>query len=178
MDNLAIHLKIPEEKLMSNIRKANADDALIIAEINVDTWKKAYAGLLPSELLANRNVDEKRINSWKENIANPDHIVLVYEDKKVCGYLWGGKKRDKIDIPYEIYAIYVSPECQNSGIGRALIAEYKKMINNKPFYLYILKGNASASAFYQKMGGKENMHYNRKLSVGEYSIEEEIYIFK
>lgn len=163
---------------MSNIRKANADDALIITEISVDTWKKAYEGLLPPELLANRNVDEKRINSWKENIANSDYTVLVYEDKKVCGYLWGGKKRDKIDVPYEIYAIYVSPEYQRSGIGQALIAEYKKMINYKPFYLYMLKGNGSASAFYQKMGGKENTHYNRKLSVGEYSIEEEIYIFE
>ena len=89
-----------------------------------------------------------------------------------------GKKRDKIDIPYEIYAIYVSPQYQRLGIGQALINEYKKLINNQPFYLYMLKGNAPASAFYKQMGGKENVHYNKKISVNEYIIEEEIYIFE
>ena len=163
---------------MSNIRKAKVDDALIISQINVDTWKKTYEGILPNELLINRKVDEKRINNWKRNVINADYTVLVYEDEKVCGYLWAGKKRDEIDVPYEIYAIYVSPEYQRAGIGQALINEYKKQINNQSFYLYMLKGNASASAFYKKMGGKENIQYNRKLSVGDYSIEEEIYIFE
>ena len=163
---------------MSNIRKATVDDALSISQISVDTWKKTYEGVLPYELLTSRKVDEKRINSWKKNILNSDYTVLVYEDKKICGYLWGGKKRDDIDVPYEIYAIYVNPKYQRSGIGQALIREYKKHINNQPFYLYMLKGNVSASAFYKKMGGKENAHYNRKLSVGEYNIEEEIYIFE
>ncbi len=139
---------------MNNIRKANIDDALIITEISIETWKKAYAELLPQALLANRKVDEKRINSWKENILNSDYTVLVYENEKVCGYLWGGKKRDDINVPYEIYAIYVNPEYQRAGIGQALINEYKKQINNQPFYLYMLKGNVAASAFYKKMGGK------------------------
>lgn len=163
---------------MGNIRRANTDDALILSEISVEMWKRAYEKLLPQQLLTDRKVDEKRINGWKENIANADYIVLVYEDKKVCGYLWAGKKRDDIDIPYEIYAIYVSLDYQKAGIGRALINEYKKIINNKPFYLYMLKGNVLAAAFYKKMGGKENILYNRKLSVGKYSIEEEIYIFE
>ncbi len=163
---------------MGKIRKAIVDDALIISEISVDTWKKAYDGLLPQELLAGRKVDEKRINSWKENILNSDYTVLVYEDEKICGYLWGGKKRDDIDVPYEIYAIYVNPKYQRAGIGQALIKEYKKQINNQPFYLYMLKGNVSASAFYKKMGGKENKLYNRELSVGAHNIEEEIYIFE
>jgi len=163
---------------MNKIRKANIDDALIITKISIETWKKAYEGLLPQELLANRKVDEKRINSWKENILNPNYTVLVYEDEKVCGYLWGGKKRDNIDIPYEIYAIYVNPEYQRAGIGQALINEYKKQINNLPFYLYMLKGNVSASAFYKKMGGKENKLYNRELVISNYNIEEEIYIFE
>lgn len=163
---------------MNNIRKANVDDALVITEISIDTWKKAYEGLLPQELLTNRKVDEKRINSWKENITNSDYTVLVYENETVCGYLWAGKKRDDIGVPYEVYAIYVNPKYQRAGIGQALINEYKKQINHKPFYLYMLKGNTSASAFYKKMGGKENKLYNRVLTVGEYRIEEEIYVFE
>lgn len=163
---------------MNNIRKATINDASIIAEISINSWKSAYKGLLPPKLLLNRKADKKRITAWKDNIANSDYTVLVYEQNKVCGYLWAGKKRDKIDIPYEIYAIYVSPQYQRLGIGQALINEYKKLINNQPFYLYMLKGNVPASAFYKKMGGKENVYYNKKISVNEYTIEEEIYIFE
>ena len=123
-------------------------------------------------------MDEKRINSWKETISNDNYIVLVYEEGEVRGYLWGGPKRDSIDFPYEIYAIYVSPEYQRCGIGQALIKEYKAIIKNQPFYLYMLKGNNSASVFYKKLGGQENKQYNRTLSVGDYNIEEEIYVFK
>ena len=163
---------------MNNIRKATINDASIIAEISIDSWKSAYKGLLPPKLLLNRKADKERITAWKDNIANSDYIVLVYEQDKVCGYLWAGKKRDKIDIPYEIYAIYVSPQYQRLGIGQALINEYKKLINNQPFYLYMLKGNAPASAFYKQMGGNENVSYNKKISINEYIIEEEIYIFE
>ncbi len=163
---------------MNKVRRANINDALAISEININTWKNAYEKLLPKEFLENRNVDEKRINSWKENIANINYIVLVYEDKKVFGYLWAGKKRDVIDIPYEIYAIYVSPESQRLGIGQTLINEYKKVINNQPFYLYMLKGNLPASAFYKKIGGITNPLYDKTSSIGNKNIEEEIYIFK
>jgi hypothetical protein len=94
---------------MNHIRKANIDDALSITKISIDTWKKAYNGLLPQELIAGRQVDEQRVSRWKDNISNSDYTVLVYEDEIVRGYLWGGKKRDNINIPYEIYAIYVMP---------------------------------------------------------------------
>ena len=163
---------------MNNIRKATINDALIIAEISISCWKSAYKGLLPPKLLLNRKADKKRINSWKENIANNNNTVLVYEQDTVCGYLWAGPKRDKIDIPYEIYALYVSPQYQRLGIGQDLINEYKKSINNKPFYLYMLKGNAPAAAFYKNIGGKENIRYNKKISIDGYIIEEEIYIFE
>ena len=93
---------------MNNIRKANVDDALVITQISIDAWKKAYEGLLPQELLTNRKVDVKRINSWKENITNSDYTVLVYENETVCGYSWAGKKRDDIDVPYQVYVIYVN----------------------------------------------------------------------
>jgi ribosomal protein S18 acetylase RimI-like enzyme len=163
---------------MNHIRKANIDDALSITKISIDTWKKAYNGLLPQELIAGRQVDEQRVSRWKDNISNSDYTVLVYEDEIVRGYLWGGKKRDNINIPYEIYAIYVMPEYQRAGIGQALIKEYKKQIHNQTFYLYMLKGNTSAAAFYKKIGGKENKVYNRELPIGKYKIEEEIYIFE
>ena len=59
-----------------------------------------------------------------------------------------------------------------------MFEEYKKIIKNSSFYLYMLKGNAKASAFYKKMGGHRDMEYDRILNVDNYEIEEIIYIFK
>ena len=43
---------------MSNIRKAKVDDALIISQISVDTWKKTYEGILPNEYMLAPNIRE------------------------------------------------------------------------------------------------------------------------
>ena len=164
---------------MNNVRYAIIEDAQSIAQINVAAWKEAYKGLLPEELLASRKVDEKRINAWKKKIDDKSFTVLVYEDDgEVRGYLSAGSKRDDIQYAHELYAIYVDPSFQKQGVGSSLFEEYKKIIKNSSFYLYMLKGNAKASAFYKKMGGHRDMEYDRILNVDNYEIEEIIYIFK
>jgi ribosomal protein S18 acetylase RimI-like enzyme len=165
---------------MTNIRKSDIDDALIISQINFDAWNHAYKDIIPPEILEERKIDQNKINNWKQNITNKDYTVIVGEkDSVVCGYLWAGQKRNDVDdIPYEIYSIYVDPNQQRKGIGKALINEYKRIIHNEPFYLYMLKGNAPASSFYKKNGGVENPIYDRTISMNGYEIEEVMYTFK
>lgn len=164
---------------MNNVRYAIVEDAQSIAQISVAAWKKAYKGLLPTELLASREVDEKRINGWKKKIEDKSFIVLVYEDcEEIKGYLWAGSKRDNIPYDNELYAIYVAPFFQKQGIGSSLFGEYKKIIKASSFYLYMLKGNDSASAFYKKMGGHRDTKYDRILNDNNHEIKEIIYIFE
>lgn len=160
------------------IRRAEIKDARAIAQISVDTWKDAYRGLLDDAILDGRKVDEKRISSWVDSIQNSSFVVLVCEDKDILGYLWAGPARDKHGVKNEIYALYVQTSQQRRGIGSLLIKEYKKIINNGDFYLYMLKNNAKASSFYERQGGSVWEKHNRKLEVQNNSIEEICYIFK
>jgi len=161
---------------MSFIRKADINDARQIAELNVRTWNDAYKGLIPQDLLDARRVDDKRIADWQKTIQNGNLITLVYDDGQIQGYLCAGPHRDDIGIACELYAIYVKTDNQKKGIGSLLFDEYRRLINNQPFYLYMLTGNP-ASSFYQKMGGKPLPKHNRILDINSHKIDEEIYVF-
>ena len=83
------------------VRKALPEDAEVITNINVETWKAAYKGLMDDDILDNRKADDKRIAHWKEVIENPSLLVLVCEDKEILGYLCAGKARDDYGIKNE-----------------------------------------------------------------------------
>ena len=119
------------------VRRAEISDAKIITQINVETWKNSYRGLIDDSILNARNVDDKRMKGWQDNIQNPDLIVLVCEDEEIMGYLTAGPARDDFGIENEIYAFYVKPSVQRKGIGTRLMNEYKNIISHKSFYLYM-----------------------------------------
>lgn len=160
------------------IRKAEPKDANAIAQINVETWKDTYKGLINDAVLNERKVDEKRIAGWLTRIQDPSFIVLVYEDKNILGYLWAGPARDAYQIKNEIYALYVQPNNQKKGIGSMLLEKYKQQIKGEDFYLYALKNNAKASSFYTKNGGTLWPEAARKIEDKNTQIEEICYIFK
>ena len=159
------------------VRRAEIQDASMITQINVATWKDAYKGLLDDSVLDARNVDEKRIAGWQDNIQNKDLIVLVCEDEEIMGYLAAGPARDDFGIENEIYAFYVKPSAQRKGVGTKLISEYKKIICHKSFYLFMLKNNHKAGHFYVKNGGRICEKFNRDLKIGEHTISEACYVF-
>ena len=160
------------------IRKAEPKDAQIIAKINVETWQDAYKSIINDDILEARKVDEKRIATWAKIIQNPAFSVLVCEDKDVIGYLSAGPARDDFGIEHEIYAFYVHPRFQQKGAGSALIKHYKQLINNKSFYLYMLKKNQKAASFYEKHGGAVCEKHSRHLTIQDQTVEEICYVFK
>ena len=60
------------------VRKVVLKDAEMITNINVETWKAAYKGLMDDDILDNRKADDKRTAHWKEVIENPALIVLFF----------------------------------------------------------------------------------------------------
>ena len=104
---------------------------------------------------------------------------MVCEDcDDVNGCLVAGANRDDFGFNNELYARYVSSAFQGQGVGHLLMEEYKKIINNAGFYLFALKGNDKAGAFYEKMGGHHESKYDRLLKIGDYDIPEVCYVFK
>ena len=161
------------------IRKAKPEDAPIITKINVETWQDAYRGIIDDAILDARKIDEKRISTWAKIIEDINHITLVCETEgKIVGYLHASYARDDLGIENEITALYVERAAQRKGVGSALIKEYKRIINNKSFYLYALKKNKKAADFYQKNGGVINEKYNHTLTIQGQTLEEICYVFE
>ena len=50
-----------------NIRPARPDDADAIARINVETWRDAYAGILPDRVLVNVSISREK-GGWSSVI--------------------------------------------------------------------------------------------------------------
>ena len=69
------------------IRKATLADALGIAIVSVYTWKTAYSGLLPEEMLDKRLADlPKMVENMKKQIIDRDNYFVATVDDTVVGF--------------------------------------------------------------------------------------------
>lgn len=138
---------------MLKIRPATPEDATVTATINILGWKTAYRGLVPDEILDGLSLTEQRLQRFTKNILTNDIYLVAENETDIIGYLSGGKTRDeKLPYSYEVYTLYVHPDHQHLGVGRALMQAFKEKINFQDFCLYMLDGNERALKFYQKMG--------------------------
>jgi ribosomal protein S18 acetylase RimI-like enzyme len=136
------------------IRKATVGDAEIIAQIHVQTWRHAYAGIVPAEYLAGLS-EERRTVFWRQQLLENRNIILVgLTAKEVVGWASGGVCRDSdIEDAAEIYAIYVSPSFWGRGVGRKLMGRLEKGLpDSSRTVLWVLRQNQSAIRFYEKLG--------------------------
>lgn len=150
------------------VRRAVLDDADAIERIRTDTWRDAYRGLMPDSLLDGLDYDATRRRALMR--APPPHqFALVAEvDGAVVGFCLGGRSRTP-DDPFrgEVYAIYVLPEHQGRGIGRALLGAGAKELLERGFpsmIIWVLRENAPSRRFYERMGGEYVRDDERELT--------------
>ncbi|GAA2176682.1 hypothetical protein GCM10009846_31440 [Agrococcus versicolor] len=155
---------MPEQPV--SVRVATVDDARAIATVQVETWRAAYADLMPAPLLQRMDVDrnaERRATLWDERHADPRAIDLVAErDGAVVGWASVGAT-DQDDLPGhgQLYAIYAVASTWSSGVGRALMAAAEDALRDGGFEracLYVLDGNDRAARFYERCGWREDGH--------------------
>lgn len=92
------------------IRSAAGGDARAIAEVQVESWRAAYRGLLPETYLADLSV-ERRTAAWEGILsrAESETLVAVAKQGEVVGFASLGPSRDS-DAPEEtgeLLALYV-----------------------------------------------------------------------
>lgn len=147
---------------MISVRIAVPDDARAIAEVHVDTWRKAYAGIVDDGHLASISV-ESRFEKWRERLEKPAEgyvcFVAIVDDRLV-GFVDGGPVRGS-HAPHrgELYAFYVSPEAQRSGVGRALARaaiDRLRAEGRTPVLVWVLAENEGSVAFYERLGGRRS----------------------
>ena len=134
------------------VRPAREDDAGAIAGVHVETWRAAYAGLLPQEVLDGLS-RRRQTRRWRRAIRDPQAElgqVFVAEDGGIAGF--GSASREA----GEITTLYVRPDAQRRGIGRMLFSRMAEFLE-APVSLWVLDGNPAAG-FYERLGGRPGAH--------------------
>ena len=143
---------------MATVRRATAADGRTIAVVQAETWRVAYADLLPASLLDALDV-ERRGDAWTRRLAEARgsaHATFVAEaDGATIGFASVGPWRDDDGHAGELYALYVHPSGWGTGAGRLLIEQAEGELRAAGFpeaRLWVLKGNERAERFYRLAG--------------------------
>lgn len=139
------------------VTHAAPEDARAVAEIHVDTWRVAYASIVPADYLASLSV-ERREAMWKECIATGAPELLVAKKTGVVqGWLSFGQCRDEgaPETEAEVWAIYVAPSAWSTGAGRMLWVRARELMLAQGFKscsLWVFPQNDRAIKFYHSAG--------------------------
>jgi len=142
------------------IRDASADDARAIAEVHVGSWRWAYRGQLPDDLLDGLSVDDREA-MWAAWFLRPEErgavVVACTEDGRIVGFANVGPSRDEgaSSDTGELRAIYVLQDVQGTGAGRALHDVAMERLRVAAFTratLWVLETNDLGRRFYERAG--------------------------
>ena len=117
--------------------------------VHWQTWREAYDDLLPADFQETMTLEKCRFFSQKY----PENTLIAMDGKKVVGFISYGNFRDEAIQAGEIIALYVLKDYYGKGVSKQLMhAAFVALDQFSEIYLWVLKDNKRAIAFYQKMG--------------------------
>lgn len=156
------------------IRRARSEDAGAIAKVHVETWRAAYAGIVPDAYLV-RMTESGQAFTWRKILARKqaEETVLVVEapqadkaagagkggreDRRIVAFGSCGAQRDNaLTYRGEVFTLYVAPDWQAQGIGRQLLGALFRRLYEAGLpdaMIWVLAENP-ARFFYERMGGQ------------------------
>jgi ribosomal protein S18 acetylase RimI-like enzyme len=154
------------------IRPPRTPEARMIARLDVETWRAAYAGVLPANYLVGLS-ERRREIGWRMAILREPRDIRVAVDAQSVTRGFGscGPSRDRRDFPGEVFTLYVSPDWQNRGVGRRLLlALFRRLVSSglDAGIDWVLRENPSRF-FYERLGGRLVSH--KPIAVGGAVVE-------
>ena len=138
------------------IRRAEQNDAPVLAEILTLSWKAAYVHILPPAELETAANQGRYTTVFTAMLQNPANKFLIAHSGDIpCGMLLYCPARDSDLSDYaEIVALYTLPEYWGCGLGKALtkmaLDDIKTSFSG--IELWTFRDNARARCFYEKFG--------------------------
>lgn len=145
------------------VRRAEQSDGSAIAALQQSTWRETYRGLLPSSVLNNLELP-RLYRNWRSELLRQeddlDHGVFIAEtnDGTALGYATCGAASGRTLAALgqgEIHQLYVKASHHRRGLGRALLLACSRWMLMRGIFsggLWVVRGNASARAFYDALG--------------------------
>jgi ribosomal protein S18 acetylase RimI-like enzyme len=150
----------PETSFHPNliIRRGQAEDARLLAELGARTFSDAFAADNTTENMADYLASAFSPEQQASELADPHCLFQIAENNGVAvGYamLRSGNVLDSVtgDKPIELVRLYVSREILGSGVGAALMQACIGEAKREGFttlWLGVWENNHRAQAFYRK----------------------------
>lgn len=150
----------------AHIRLANPGDGAAIARIQVETWREAYAGIVPDDYLVGmeetvqaagwRKLLLRRASAERTLVAEVPVEAAVGEHSLIGFGSCGPQRSSTLLYSGEVYTLYVLPDWQGEGIGRQLLyAMFRRLYERgvPDCVVWVLADNP-ARFFYERMGGQ------------------------
>lgn len=140
-----------------HIRDAAAGDCRGIAEVQVDSYLTAYAGMFPPAYFAHFTYEDQA-QDWRQWLVDrPDDtlMVAVSAEAGIIGYILARPETDAAGYDAEIVALHVRRLWQGQGIGRALLTAASRKLGARgcrSVMLWTLKANP-VREWYERLGG-------------------------
>lgn len=137
---------------MIEVRKAEVADVRAIREIGLTTWPVAYGGLVSAEFIADGLARYWSPEAVEWGIRNG--IALVADDGgQLVGMVGVGREDDF----YVMWKLYVLPDHQGKGVGKALLDAVIESLpdGTTELLLDVLVANEKAIGFYRANGFSE-----------------------
>ena len=153
------------------VRPAALDDASEMGRVFVDSFRAGHRGQMPEHLLMDRTY-EKSTRNWARSLREiargelPGVRIAVAVDDSgallgvgMCGppHPWEADAQARLAVATgEVWALYVAPEHQRLGAGRALVAHLADFLATqgvRRLIIGVLVANTAARAFYESLGG-------------------------
>lgn len=139
------------------IRPGTFHDARGIALVHVASWRWAYRGQLPDDLLAELSADDRE-EQWLAQLAESGADVLVAERAgSMVGFVSATASRDDdaTEDTGEILTLYVTQDVAGTGTGLALLRAAEETLLSRGFTratLWVLASNGRGRRFYERNG--------------------------
>jgi GNAT superfamily N-acetyltransferase len=143
------------------VRPGTADDLQAIAALHAESWRSAYRGLVPDDVLGD-GLDAERLQFWRDRFASPHSerrvVFAAVHGQVLVGFACVLADSDPAHGPL-LDNLHVKPGWRGHGIGARLLHEARTwsraIASGQPMHLWVLEGNAAARGFYTSQGGIE-----------------------
>ena len=137
------------------IRWAVESDSNALGLIHANSWKVAYKGIIPDEVLDKISPEKRGTRFYNVIKEKSEDTAVIVLDTKVVGFITLGECRDN-DLSNdhgEVWGIYLAPDNWHMGLGSILIDWGIRELSARGFKrvsLWVLEDNNSARKFYEK----------------------------
>lgn len=150
-----------------HIRQATAPDVPVIRELALATWAPTYSSILSPEQLAYMLEEIYAEDKLTREMQEGQTFLLLLEEDTPLGFAAYSVKDEAAGL-YKLNKIYLLPQSQGKGYGKALLTTVEEEVKRRGGSLLDLNVNRQnkAKQFYERCG--YHIHMQEDIPIGPY----------